>query len=142
MLWLALVAPLLASEDQLGQVEEQTADWQGTESSDPNSCETEFETECLIKGIVGSSLDRCSPACQVYYSQLSYECYDNYKENFQWKAMQEACDPQGLKQWTPPDDGGSEDDQEGKTREDLGADATESFAGAPAIISSLAVLLS
>ena len=25
-------------------------------------------------------------------------CYEDYKENFQWKAMQAACDPQGLKQ--------------------------------------------
>merc|ERR1719159_1936302 len=110
MFWLALLAPVaLASEGE-----------QQTESMDASSCETEFETECLIKGIVGSSLDRCSPACQVYYSQLSYECYENYKENFQWKAMQEACDPQGLKTWTPLDDGGVADEaQEGLAREDL-----------------------
>merc|ERR1719321_1764869 len=120
MRWLAFVAALAASSDE------------ATESADASNCETELETECLIKGIVGSSLDRCSPACQVYYSQLSYECYEDYKENFQWKAMQQACDPQGLKQWTPPDDGASaDDDEEGMTREDMeGVDATESFAAA------------
>jgi hypothetical protein len=90
---------------------------------------------------VGSSLDRCSPACQVYYSQLSYKCYEDYKENFQWKAMQAACDPQGLKQWTPPDDGNT-DSGEGMTRDDIGTSAKQSFAGATTLISSLAIIFS
>jgi hypothetical protein len=69
--------------------------------AEDSGCKTVVSNHCLIEDIV-KAWDPCTPQCQKYYTSLSYQCYIDNRDHFAWKAMQQSCDPQQIKQFTPP----------------------------------------
>jgi len=63
-------------------------------------CDLTEQTPCLIKEIIKPA-DGCSLACQKRFESLGYECFTTYGNHWQWKQMQDNCDPQGRIKFEP-----------------------------------------